>query len=95
MREKSLRLRGALFASLLALTGCGAGKVLYTLACTAQCPATGGSSAVSLTACSQDGQDPNQIAQQNVNACVSAAQDGGCPNPTCACQATRTTTPCT
>jgi hypothetical protein len=84
-----------LFALLIAATGCGAGKVIYNLACTAQCPATGGSSAVTLSACSQDGQDPNQIAQQNVNACLSAAQDGGCPNPTCACQATRTTNPCT
>jgi len=82
-------------ALLLCLSGCGPVTVTYTLACVAQCASTGAQSNVALVACDADGQDPTSIAAANVAACVTSAKNAGCPDPTCACQATRTTTLCT
>ena len=92
MRKQFIML--ALLGGSALFFACGGGNVIYNLACQASCASTGATSSVALSACSGAGQDPNQIAASNVQACVSAAQDAGCPDPTCACQAARTTQAC-
>ena len=81
-------------ACTLALSACGPVRVTYNLACVASCGSTGANSNIASSACETDGQDPTAIAAANVSACMTSARNAGCPDPTCACQAERTTTLC-
>ncbi len=79
--------------SVFTIAACGGGKVQYNLTCAATC--TGGELiALEVPVCDESGQDLTMIAQRSVSACVTSAEQQGCPAASCACQAAETTTFC-